>query len=72
MIDGDSFHGNRQGGGGGDFVRQGEGFCAMQGGMKQLELEQDKDLFFPNCCASPRVPSHYLRNRNRIISGVTP
>ena len=41
----------------------------MQGGMKQLELERDKDLFFPNCCASPWVPSHYLRNHNRITLG---
>ena len=50
-------------------MRRGEGFCIMQGGMKQLELERDKDLFFPNDCASPQVPSHYLRNRNRITSG---
>ena len=41
----------------------------MQGGMKQLELERDKDLFFPNRCMSPRVPLHYLRNRNRITLG---
>ena len=41
----------------------------MQGGMKQLELERDKDLFFPNRYASPRVLSHYLRNHNRIAPG---
>ena len=69
MIHGDGLHGNRWGGGGGDFVRRAEGFCIMQGGMKQLELEQDKDLFFPNCYVSPRVPSHYLRNCNRITPG---
>ena len=50
-------------------MRRGEGFCAMQGGMKQLELEQDKDLFFQNHYASPRVPSYYLRNHNRITPG---
>jgi hypothetical protein len=44
-------------------------FCAMQGGMKQLELERDKDLFFPNRCPSPRVLLHYLKNRNRITLG---
>jgi hypothetical protein len=50
-------------------VRQGEGFCTMQGGMKQLELERDKDLFFPNRYMSPQVPSHYLSNRNHITPG---
>ena len=50
-------------------MRLGEGFCAMQGGIKQLELERDKDLFFPNRCASPRVLLHYLRNRNHITPG---
>ena len=32
-------------------------------------LRQDKDLLFPNRYTLPRVPSHYLRNRNRITSG---
>ena len=50
-------------------MRRGEGFCAMKGGMKQLELERDKDLFFQNRCASPWVPSHYLRNRSHITLG---
>ena len=50
-------------------MRRDEGFCVMQGGMKQLELERDKDLFFPNRCVSPRVPPHYLRNCNYITPG---
>ena len=50
-------------------MRRDRGFCAIQGGMKQLELEQDKDLFIPNHCASPWVPSHYLRNHNHITTG---